>query len=221
MCGRYPGVVSIERTAARFGAVIGMTSAERFALWEANYNTAPTQRVAAVVLANGRPELECMHWGWKAPWMKGVLVNARSETAATKRTFATALRDRRCIIPACGFYEWKTEGRIKVPFLFQVAGEEIAGLAGLWVDETDDTGTHRRCLPLTTEANQLVAPIHDRMAVILRREDEARWLDPSTPLPQLLAACRPFPAEGMTAHQVSTAVNQVRNKGSDLIVAVA
>jgi len=112
-------------------------------------------------------------------------------------------------------------GRERIPFLFRVAGEEVAGLAGLWVDDVDENGTHRRCLPQTTAANDLMAPIHDRMAVILRREHEDRWLDPATPLDQLMEACQPFAAEAIQVHQVSSAVNRVANQGADLIVAVA
>jgi putative SOS response-associated peptidase YedK len=184
------------------------------------YNVAPTQTVPVVRPAATGRELVAMRWGITPTWKRGsapLLINARAETAATKPTFRKTLRERRCLIPATAFFEWRKEGRQKQPYLFRLAGGGLFAFAGLWEVGRDRDGNEAEaCAILTTEANELVRPAHDRMPVILDPRYYAEWLDPSLTDPAHFADwMRPFPADAMTAYPVSSAVNNARHDGPD------
>jgi putative SOS response-associated peptidase YedK len=186
------------------------------------YNVAPTQPVAIVRGGDAGRELAVARWGLIPHWSKDAglaakLINARSETVAEKAAFRDAFRRRRCLIPADGFYEWAAvpgekhkrphhfrmrDGR---PFTFAGLGERWHGEGGPEPLET--------CAILTTGANAVVQPVHERMPVILLPADYAAWLDPSTPPGQLHALLRPYPAEEMTAVPVGPYVSNPRNEG--------
>jgi putative SOS response-associated peptidase YedK len=184
------------------------------------YNVAPSQTVPVVRPAASGRELVAMRWGIVPAWNRGssmLLINARSETAATKPTFKKALQQRRCLIPATGFYEWRKEGRQKQPYLFRLADGGLFAFAGLWEIGRDKDGKEAEaCAILTTEANELVRPAHDRMPVILDPQHYAGWLDPSRTDPAQFAEwLRPYPASAMMAYPVSPLVNNARHEGPD------
>jgi putative SOS response-associated peptidase YedK len=151
-----------------------------------------------------------LRWGLVAPWTKAPLINAKSETAFDKPIFRSAMRLRRCLIPASGFYEWKTTGKTNQPHLFQLRDKGLLAFAGIWDGEA--------VAILTTAANDLVRPLHERMPLILPTGVYGRWLDPALQDPEalrpLLAA---YPAESMTASPVGSFVNNARNEGPECI----
>ncbi|MGC9521880.1 MAG: SOS response-associated peptidase [Anaerolineae bacterium] len=188
------------------------------------YNIAPTQQVA-VVPNDGDKAIRFFQWGLVPFWAKDPsigsrMINARSETAAEKPAFRTAYRRRRCLILADGFYEWRKEpGRTgKTPMYVRMASGEPFAFAGLWELWNPDDAPLYSCTILTTRPNALVAPIHNRMPVILPRSAYDRWLDPAEQragaLDDLLG---PYPAEEMTAYPVSRVVNNPSNDVPDCV----
>jgi putative SOS response-associated peptidase YedK len=141
------------------------------------------------------------------------MINLRSETVAARPAFCELLRLRRCLIPADGFYEWKSEGKQKLPFCFAMADDAVFAFAGLWARWRNPLGqTVESCSILTTSANPLVQEVHDRMPVILVPEAYERWLDPGvTRVAELQPLLKPYPAEAMRRYRVSQRVNQVKN----------
>jgi putative SOS response-associated peptidase YedK len=207
MCGRFTLTTNLGAIAKRFGVA-------RF-LEEVGprYNMAPTQTVI-VVSDDGTRHVTEMRWGLIPSWAKDPtignrMINARAETVATKPAFRAALRKRRCLIPADGFYEWQPVGRRKQPVYITLKSWEPFSFARLWEAWTSPEGEEvRSCTIITTEANDLLKPIHDRMPVILTREAERVWLDPTIEDPaRLLPLLTPYPAEEMEAYPVSLWVN--------------
>lgn len=147
------------------------------------------------------------------------LINARSETVAEKPAFREAFKRRRCLIPADGFYEWQRRDGKKQPFYFRLRDERPFGFAGLWEKWRSPAGeVIESCAILTTEANELLRPVHHRMPVILHPEDYSLWLDEDARQRALLKELlRPYPAEEMTAYPVSAQVNSPSNQGRALI----
>jgi putative SOS response-associated peptidase YedK len=140
-----------------------------------------------------------------------LLTNARADGVATKPSFRSAFKKRRCLVPATGFYEWKAEGKKKFPHSFTVAGGLFA-MAGLWEGRHAGADAESTCL-ITTEANEVVGAVHDRMPVILPREAWAAWLNPATEAGALQELLVPYPAAEMSCRQVSDVVNSSRNEG--------
>jgi putative SOS response-associated peptidase YedK len=187
-------------------------------VFTSRYNIAPTQPVATVP-NDGARQVQFFTWGLVPFWAKDPaignrMINARSETAAEKPAFRAAYRRRRCLILADGFYEWRAEpgSRSKTPMYVRMASGEPFAFAGLWEIWRPDDTPLLSCTILTTEPNELVAPIHNRMPVILPREQYDRWLDPEEQragtLDDLL---KPYPADAMTAYPVSRFVNNPAN----------
>ncbi len=212
MCGRY--------TLATPGDVI----AQQFALaatpsLTARYNIAPTQEVPAVRAAQGGArELAMMKWGLVPRWAEDPsignrLINARSETVAEKPAFRSAFKRQRCLVLADGFYEWQKVGAgAKQPFHIRLAGGGPFAFAGLWEHWQKEGQTVESCTLLTTGPNGLMAPIHDRMPVILDPAEYELWLDPrQTDRARLEPLLDSFPAEGMEAWPVSRLVNSPGN----------
>lgn len=181
------------------------------------YNISPTQTIAAI---RAKPEgwvLDALRWGLIPHWAKDLktlpnLINARGETVHAKPAFRSALKKRRCLIPADGFYEWHREGKSKIPHYFHMKGGEPFAIAGLWETWTDAEGKSlESCTLVTTSANALLEPIHDRMPVILLKQDYALWLDPAVTEPEkVMPLVRPLDADLMTSHVVSRRVNNAR-----------
>lgn len=190
---------------------------------EPRYNIAPTQLVPTV-LRTPKRQFQLLRWGlipsWaKDPAMGARLINARAETAGEKPSFRSAFRHRRCLVIADGFYEWQRQERKKQPFYFRLQDGRSFAFAGLWEHwEAPDGEAIESCTILTTEANELLHPIHDRMPVIIEPKDYDLWLDPTVqkpePLQQLLC---PYPSEAMTSYAVSTQVNSPANNSPDCI----
>jgi putative SOS response-associated peptidase YedK len=178
------------------------------------YNIAPGGPIPAIRASAAGRELAPLHWGlvpaWSSGNAEGGLPNARAETLGTKRSFKEAIRRRRCLIPASGFYEWEQQRRIRLPWLFRAAGEGPFCLAGIWEQARAEDGADvASCAIVTTSANELMRPIHDRMPVIVPAESRERWLDPSADDPAEWAAIfQPADRSALTAIRVGQRVNR-------------
>ena len=208
MCGRYSFALEDALILERFGLRV------RTAIYKARYNCAPTQNLA--VIANDTPdELRFFRWGLIPSWAKEAsvgnkLINARAETVTEKPSFRNAFRNRRCLVPATGFFEWKRDAE-KTPYHIRLKNGVPFCFAGLWDQWTAADGEMIYSFTIiTTSPNGLMTQIHDRMPVILDREDEHRWIAPQ-PDPSLAVLLKPFPAERMEAFPVSKLVNAPRN----------
>jgi putative SOS response-associated peptidase YedK len=219
MCGRFERVTPIKVLATLFDCPAAPAETPT------HYNVAPTQPVAVVRVIRAAPdtgqrEMTVMRWGLIPSWaddpaIGNRLINARSETAADKPSFRAAFKQRRCLVPVDGFYEWKATPRIKTkqPYLIRLKDGKPFALAGLWEAWTAPDGELVESFTiLTTDANEMMRPIHDRMPVILAPEDYDRWLDKATTPEEVQALLRQYPAEGMESFPVSTLVNNPRNE---------
>lgn len=227
MCGRFVSASPPDRIAAYFGAEVAV--AEPLG---PNFNVAPTNDVYAVVShvddGAAHRHLEAFEWGLLPAWAKDrksgyKMINARAETIATKPAFKGVFRKHRCIVPMDGFYEWRGEKGARTPFYIHRADGEPLAVAGLWSawrppgSAREAPWVHTASV-VTTEANQLVSALHDRMPVILPKAMWDTWLDPTNDRIEILAALLvPAPEELLEMHAVSTEVNNVRNKGAHLI----
>jgi putative SOS response-associated peptidase YedK len=189
-----------------------------------HFNIAPTQGVLAI--ANDHPDrLGVFHWGLVPSWAKdpGIgsrLINARAETLAEKPAFRTALARRRCLVPADGFYEWRSEGgKLKTPMYIRMKSGEPLAFAGLWDVWHSADGSELPSLTIiTTAPNSLMETIHNRMPAIVQPKDYDRWLSPNeTAAGELADVLGPYPAEKMTAHPVSPRVNKPGYDAADCI----
>jgi putative SOS response-associated peptidase YedK len=212
MCGRYALHASPEVVALQFGLAAVPAFTPR-------YNIAPTAQVL-VVRDDGATFVK---WGLVPRWAKDVkgnpptgagMNNARAETVAEKPSFREAFRRRRCLIPASGFYEWKLEGKLKQPYYIHPAAGGLFAFAGLWERWEGPGGPLETCAVITTEPNAVMAPIHERMPVILEPADYERWLLGTGPLQPLLVPCAPA---RIAAHRVSRAVNDARRDDPGLV----
>jgi putative SOS response-associated peptidase YedK len=189
------------------------------------YNIAPTQPVAAVRSGEAGRECVRLRWGLVPSWSRDTKVapiNARAETAADKPLFRAALRKRRCLVPASGFYEWLAlaGGKRKQPYCFRPGDERPWALAALWERWQGPDSPVESCAILTTEANELVRPVHERMPVILPERHWSAWLDPALQeAGQLVPLLLPYPADAMRAYPVGLAVNNPRNDGPECLAA--
>jgi putative SOS response-associated peptidase YedK len=220
MCGRFT-----LRTPAR--DLVEVFELLREPELSPRYNIAPTQNVAVVRQDGKSRELSMMRWGLVPAWSKDPkagppLINARSETIATKPSFRTAFKRRRCLIPADGFYEWQkqADSKTKIPHYIRIAKDRAFAFAGLWETwHTGDGSALDSCTIVTTEANELMRPLHDRMPLILPEENYAEWLDPKNEnVLELVALLRPYSSGEMTAFPISTMVNSPRNERPECIV---
>jgi putative SOS response-associated peptidase YedK len=188
------------------------------------YNLAPSQQIWAIVAdAAGGRVMRQFRWGLVPFWANDVsignrMINARAESAAQKPAFASALARRRCLIPVDGFYEWRCEGRRKVPMRICLGSRGPFALAGLWEKwRPDGQPAIRSCAILTTTCNELVRPIHTRMPAIVPRCDHARWLDPAVPIDELRHLFAPYPGDDLVAYAVATLVNNPINDGPECV----
>jgi putative SOS response-associated peptidase YedK len=204
-------------------------SAQSHPVLAPRYNIAPTQSVI-VVGDDGERYLKQMRWGLIPSWAKDEsignrMINARAETIAEKPAFRAALKKRRCLIPADGFYEWKkgeTSKAPKQPFCIRLKSKEPFGFAGLWEHWTSPDGEEvLSCTIITTEVNELLKEVHHRMPVILPREAEAVWLDPKIQdTDKLLPLLKPYPSDEMEFYPVDRIVNSPANDTPDCIVPI-
>jgi putative SOS response-associated peptidase YedK len=219
MCGRY-SLACIDDLCGRFRVIdptIGFRS---------HFNIAPGS-TNPVIVAHERAEAVMMQWGLVPHWTRDITathrpINARAEGLAEKPMFRDLLRTKRCIVPASGFFEWKQEAGRKVQFYFHVRDDPVFAFAGLYDIWSNPAGTTLSTYTIiTTVANALMAPIHDRMPVILKQDDEMRWLSrdvlTADEVQRILA---PYPAEGMEAYPVSDRVNSPGADDEKVIVRV-
>ena len=193
------------------------------------YNIAPSQDILAMRTApeTGRPEWALLRWGlvpfWsKEPGGKRPLINARAEGIEAKPSFRGPVRHRRCIVPASGFYEWGRQGTGKQPYCVRPAAAEVFALAGIWDHWEGKQGEVIESVAIiTTSANELMQPIHDRMPVILEEEDVAGWIEPATKLEKALAMLKPCSSAMMLVYPVSSLVNSARRDGPECVARLA
>ncbi len=227
MCGRFARRSTREVLAEWFGVDL-----EDLPVFAASYNIAP-QSVQPVVRQNpetGAREFALLRWGLVPFWAKDAkigysTINARAEEVANKPAFREALRKRRCLIPADAFYEWtKRDAKSKQPFAFALRSGEPFAFAGLWErwrpKDGEAPGTYLETFTiLTTDANEVLEPVHNRMPVILDPKDYNRWLAPAAPEQLPVDLLRPFSAEQLVAWPVSDRVGNVRNNDPELLAA--
>lgn len=220
MCGRFTLTSNMDDLQGRFGFEA------RDLVFRPSYNIAPTQLVLAVT-NDGQRRAELMRWGLIPFWAKDIkigyrMINAVGETAATKPAFRAAFKKRRCLILADGFFEWRKDGKEKIPTYIFLKSREPFAFAGLWETWKSPEGeTVKSCTILTTKPNEFMEPIHNRMPVILSGETEALWLDPMTEEPDALQPLiQPAPAELMESRIVSSLVNSPKNNSPECVVPI-
>jgi len=214
MCGRYRLSRRKQLVEEYFDALPGDED------WTPRYNIAPTQPVPVIRQNPKEPrrELSLMRWGLIPSWSKnmsgaGMMINARSETAATKPAFRDPLTSRRCLIPADGFYEWSRSGKAKQPYCFEVNDGELFAFAGIWDGWKNPSGQWVKSCSILTTVNSAV---HDRMPVILDRADYDLWLDPGMRNIDVVSEMlKPYDAGRMRCYPVSSRVNHVANDDAE------
>jgi putative SOS response-associated peptidase YedK len=218
MCGRFTLTVDINSVGKAFN--VSVPSSLQAA---PHYNIAPTQNVVSI-LSNGTAQLDLLRWGLIPSWSKdesigSKMINARAETLAEKPSFKRLLNTKRCLVVADGFYEWRKEQGGKTPMYITLKEHTLFAIAGLWDTWRNPAGEQiRTCTLITTQPNDLVASIHNRMPVILSSEAQKAWLDPSLHDEHvLLPLLTPYPAGEMSARPVSRLVNNPHYDSAELI----
>ncbi len=202
MCGRYTQTKRQRDLQAHFSAEVQEVLPR--------FNVAPTQN--ALVLHTESPRIITeMRWGFVPTWSaheggSQLLINAKGETIAEKRTFKGSFQSNRCLVIADSFYEWRNEGRTKQPVRFMLKTEEPFAFAGIW----SGTDSEKAFVIITTEPNELVRPVHNRMPVIIEPENYGEWLSPDSPFERLATLLRPYPAARMTAYNVNPIVGSAK-----------
>ena len=217
MCGRFVYAAQCDENQLAFPQVVFPNEIPL------RYNIAPGQDITAIA-NTAEPRADAFKWGLIPSWAKdhkigNRLINARGETLAEKPSFRTAFKRRRCLIPATGFYEWQRnpDGKTKTPMYIALKSGAPFAFAGLWESWHSPEGQHiQSCTIITTEPNGLMAPIHNRMPVILPANAYDLWLDPAERT-DLQALLLPYSAQEMTAYPVSTLVNSPINDTSDCL----
>ena len=221
MCGRYSLTADLDTLQVRFGFQAGDLG------YEPRYNVAPTQEVLTVTRDGSEHHAQFMKWGLIPYWAKDAsigsrMINARAETVVEKPGYREAFQERRCLVIADGFYEWRREGKLKTPMRIVLKNGEPFGFAGLWETWKNQEGERTRsCTIITTLPNALMESIHNRMPVMLTRDAEELWLDPSNKgtadLRELLV---PYDPSDMDAYRVSDLVNKYQNDMYEVTVPV-
>ncbi|MEB3829122.1 SOS response-associated peptidase [Phormidium sp. CCY1219] len=218
MCGRFSFYQSPETVAELFQ----LAHVPQF---PPRYNIAPTQSAPTIrhPRDSSQRQFHLLRWGLIPPWAKDAkmgakLINARAETVTEKPSFRSAFQHRRCLVLADGFYEWQPQPHGKQPFYFQLKNDRAFAFAGLWERWISPTGEAiASCTILTTQANQLLHPIHPRMPVILPQNAYDRWLTHSTPVSQLLPLLRPYPTDELLGYPVTPLVNNPKIDSAECI----
>ena len=208
MCGRFTIIADVKTLEQRFNAIA------QSSLWP-HYNAAPSQ-LLPIITNDQSAVIELGRWGLQPSWLKSKsgLINTRAESIRERPTFRDALARRRCLVLADGFFEWDHQ---RQPYYFFLPDKQPFALAGIWESAHDSDGN---ILPtfaiITTEANETVAPIHNRMPVILKPDDESVWLDSKIEPDQELKLLQPYIGD-LTLYPISTKVNSVKNDSPDVI----
>lgn len=222
MCGRF----TLRQTTEAIAETFQLSDIDEQSL-NSQYNISPTQTVATIRKDSQR-HLKWLRWGLIPSWAKDEsignrLINARAETLIEKPSFRSAFKNRRCLILADGFYEWQKTEKQKQPYYFQLKGGKSFAFAGLWETWQPSEGEAiTSCTIITTEANDIVKPIHDRMPVILSPDAYDQWLDPKAKSPEILSPfLKPYDAQAMETYPVSRAVNSPSYNQSDCIKSIS
>ncbi|BEQ16054.1 SOS response-associated peptidase [Desulfoferula mesophila] len=221
MCGRFTQSKSLAEYQDRFSFSAGPPG------YAPRFNLAPGQEALAVLAGEEGRRGELLRWGLVPAWAKEErvgykMINARAETVADKPAYRGPFRRSRCLVPADGFFEWASTAQGKQPYFLARRDRAPFALAGLWDRWHGPEGEELRSFTIiTTTANHVVAPIHERMPVMLQPGDEAAWLDPETPPAELGGLLRPYAARDMQAHPVSRRVNSAASEGPELLEPVA
>ncbi|TLS35704.1 SOS response-associated peptidase [Pseudalkalibacillus caeni] len=220
MCGRYSLFTDLETILERFSIEAAADGFE----YEPAYNIAPGQEIVTVINSNGSNKIGKLKWGLIPFWAKdskigNKLINARAETIAKKPSFKHSFQRKRCLVLGDSFYEWKKEDDKKIPMRIRVDQGRLFAMAGLWDKWKDKNGESVfTCTIITTRPNDLMKDIHNRMPVILSKEEEQAWLDPrnqnANDLEELLV---PFPEHKMDAYRISSAINSPKNNFPECI----
>jgi putative SOS response-associated peptidase YedK len=218
MCGRFYLDVMMDELEAYFNLQSVLDSIPP------RYNIAPSQEILAVISQAQKKQLKTFHWGLIPFWAKDQkigykCINARAETVDIKPAFRAAFKTRRCLIPCSGFFEWKSENNTKQPYCFRPTKQPMFALAGLYEHWRDQSG-HKidSCTIIVGEANRCVAPVHDRMPVILTPDHFELWLDPEIQdKERLKSLLQPLQEVEIRGHPVSTEINNPKNNRADLI----
>ncbi|MBN1495418.1 MAG: SOS response-associated peptidase, partial [Spirochaetes bacterium] len=187
------------------------------------YNITPGSNILSIIMRDSKRLLVDFKWGLVPAWAKDPsigqkMINARGETVSQKPSFRKAFKLRRCLIVASGFYEWKGEGKIKIPYYIRLASNQPFGFAGLYETWISREGMElHSCTIITTEANDVMKPIHDRMPVIIPRRKEDLWISSATSPDEAQGLLMPYQDEEMTAYPVSTIVNSPKNNSAECI----
>jgi len=216
MCGRFTLIIYPEVLAKIFDL-------QEIPQIEPRYNIAPGQKVACIRNIGDHNQLDLLEWGLLPSLFEDVThapINAQSETVHEDPTFTHAIKFNRCIIPASGFYEWMPQMDRKQPYYIRLRNSSVVGFAGLWETRISEDGTElNTCCIITTVANDIVKPIHDRMPLILNPEDYNLWLNRNVHDPhEFETLYRPYPADLMYAHPVPDLVNIIRFDSASCIV---
>jgi len=221
MCGRF-SLTDIGSIFSRFGVIISKDINKKIT---PHYNIAPTQKIPVIYKdKNQENRIEFMRWGLVPYWAKDPkighkMINARAETLAQKPSFKHLLKSKRCLVPSSGFYEWKRIDKRKVPYYIGIKNSKIFSFAGLYDNWKDSVGNELKTFTIiTTNSNNTLKPIHNRMPVILEREFEEDWLDVKThDFDSLKQMLKPYPDDKMIAYAVSYEVNNPSNDNPELI----
>jgi len=217
MCGRYTIIAKAEEIEKRFNVHVPES-------YQPRYNAAPTQILP--VITNSSPDgLSFFHWGLIPKWAKdksisSKLINARAETLTEKVSFKNALQQRRCLVLADGFYEWKRSSKkSRIPYRIRLKDASLFAFAGLWEAFEDE---EQNCIHtftiITTNANSMVSNIHDRMPVILDRQSEKTWLQQANSVEEHMSLLKSYDEHKMESYSVSSQVNSVENDNPKLIL---
>lgn len=216
MCGRFTLHLPAEVIAGIFGVELMKDLTPRF-------NIAPSQMSPVVCQAAGARRMSVMKWGLIPHWAKAprhdfTMINARAETVDAKPAFRTPFHFRRCLVVADGFYEWRRDGKVKEPYHVALTEGGVMPFAGVWDQWKGEEGESVESFAIITcPANSLVSQLHERMPVIIGKDEYDAWLDPGTPLDEVKSLLRPFPAEGMTLWRVGSLVNSPKNDSQECL----
>jgi len=220
MCGRFVMHLAITEVTEEFDVY------DVEWIWEPSYNIAPGQNIAGILKKDGNKSLTTLRWGLIPSWAKEEaigyrMINARAETLTQKPTFSRPFKTQRCIIPANGFYEWRQEEtkKRKTPFYVQLGSGKPMGFAGLYDTwKSQDGKIITSCTIITTTPNEIIAPLHNRMPVIIESNKREMWLDKTIQDPhELMPLLKPYDAHDMEAFEVSDRVNSPKFNSPDCI----
>src|SRR5215813_3449599 len=216
MCGRFGISFNREQIEERFGAKFEAD------LFKPRYNAAPSQSLP-VILNKEPTTIQFVAWGLRPAWLTKVskkegIINVRAQTLRERATFRRDFAERRCLVLADSFYEWKKAGKQKIPYRIALKSGEPFAFAGIWEENAGADGQPLKTFAIiTTGANPLVGLVHDRMPVILRKETERQWINSDIPEDKLLQLLNAYPANLMQMYEISPQVNRTTEDSPELI----